>query len=272
MDAFALKKLLSTFLQPLSLALESLTLGLILLAASYLAMRAGRLRRLRKWGWRLGSLLLVGGALFLYLGSTATVAEGLIYALERQYPPPAEDDEAFRKLDPDFIVVLAGGWRDLKHAPLTSRVLPPTHARVTEGVRLAGLFPRAKLAFTGTPREVEGMAGLAEVMGVARERCVLEPESRDTDDHPRFLKPILGESRFLLVTSGSHLPRAVALFRGQGLDPVPVPADLWSYPDYPGRRVLEWDRLIPKPAHLRKTEVAMHELLGSLYSRLSGHL
>ncbi|MCB1244532.1 MAG: ElyC/SanA/YdcF family protein [Verrucomicrobiales bacterium] len=270
MDWFVLKKIVSNYLQPLSIAVESLASGLILLGLSTWGAKSGKRSRLRRWLRHTGLAFLIMATMFLYLCSTASVAEALAYSLERQYPPMKEDSEDFRALDPEFIVVLAGGWRVGENAPVTSRVLPPTETRVIEGVRLAALFPKARLAFTGIPREVESMADLAKLMGVAPDRILLESRSRDTDDHPKFLKPILGESSFLLVTSGMQLPRAVSLFRGAGLDPVPMPTDLWSYPDFLARSPYQWDRLVPKASYLEMTDVALHEILGRLYSNLRG--
>ena len=52
-----------------------------------------------------------------------------------------------------------------------------------------------------------------------------------TRDEARLLAPILvarGAQRFILVTSPTHMRRAVAAFRREGLDPVPSVAPMRS--------------------------------------------
>ena len=39
------------------------------------------------------------------------------------------------------------------------------------------------------------------------------------------VKEIVGKDKFILVTSASHMLRAMALFRKQGMEPIPAPTD-----------------------------------------------
>jgi uncharacterized SAM-binding protein YcdF (DUF218 family) len=62
--------------------------------------------------------------------------------------------------------------------------------------------------------------------GVPPERIVLETESQNTQENARMVAPLLptGGKRVLL-TSDYHMPRALAVFRRQGIavEPLPVP-------------------------------------------------
>ena len=66
--------------------------------------------------------------------------------------------------------------------------------------------------------------------GVESEDIVLETKATDTKDHPIYVKEIVGRDRFILVTSASHMPRAMALFRQHGMEPIPAPTDYMVTP------------------------------------------
>jgi len=72
-------------------------------------------------------------------------------------------------------------------------------------------------------------------------------------------------SGLVLVTSASHMPRAVALFRRAGLDPLPAPAQFLTDS---GRRS-SWS-LLPEAGALAKTERFFYEVLGIVWMRVRG--
>ena len=112
------------------------------------------------------------------------------------------------------------------------------------------------------------MTETAIALDIPRDRILSESESRDTEDHPRFLKPILGEARFLLVTSGTHMPRSMALFEAQGLKPIAASCDLWVWPNFGEESPYRWDSFVPKVDYLWMTNSAVHELLGLAWAGL----
>ena len=67
------------------------------------------------------------------------------------------------------------------------------------------------------------MARVALIMGVNPPDIILESASRDTEEQARLIKPMVGREKFFLVTSASHLPRAMAMFHKLGLEPVAAP-------------------------------------------------
>ena len=108
--------------------------------------------------------------------------------------------------------------------------------RMIAAVALARKHPEARVVFTGGSAAVFGSAlreadvaqRLFVELGLAPERLTLERESRNTAENARFtrdlVQPIPGE-RWLLVTSASHMPRAMGLFRKAGFDVTPYPVD-----------------------------------------------
>jgi hypothetical protein len=56
---------------------------------------------------------------------------------------------------------------------------------------------------------------------------ILRSLSKDTKDQAIHIRKILDNNSFILVTSASHMPRSIVLFRKQGLQPIPAPTDFW---------------------------------------------
>ena len=71
--------------------------------------------------------------------------------------------------------------------------------------------------------DAELMCNLAFELGISKDDIILETASMSTFDEARFIKPIVKSERFLLVTSASHMPRAMALFKKLGMNPIPAP-------------------------------------------------
>ena len=110
------------------------------------------------------------------------------------------------------------------------------------------------------------MAETAIRMGVSRKDIILESKSADTEDQARLVKPIVGKGRIVLVTSAVHMPRAMALFRKAGMEPVPAPVDYLQNNSRGPRRYL------PHAFWLAKSEAALNECLGMAWSTLRGRI
>ena len=256
---FWLKKLLSPFLLPLSLALVCGALGALLNTS-------------RRWQ-RTGRTLLTFAALLLLVASNRWVSEQLIAPLESRYPAVAECP-AGSSLRPDlaacrFVVVLGGGHHDIEARAALSRLSPSALARLAEAVRLLRLLPAAKLVVSG-PAERGGLthaqvlADAAVSLGVERARILLIDDAQDTADEAVRLHELLHEAPAALVTSAWHLPRAMALCAAQGLHVVPCPTDfLGTTP-----RRWRWYQLAWDVPSLERTTVSAHERLGLWWARL----
>jgi uncharacterized SAM-binding protein YcdF (DUF218 family) len=105
-------------------------------------------------------------------------------------------------------------------------------------------------------------------LGGPRERIELEERSRNTCENAAesvlVAKPRPGET-WLLVTSASHMPRAVACFRAAGFAIVPYPVDY---------RVREVGRFggprVSMARGLEALDLAAHEWAGLVAYRLLG--
>lgn len=253
---FLLRKTVAPFFFPLSLCLEFLFVGLFLLWFT---------RRQRA-----GKVLVCLGAGLLVLFSYPPLPDISLRSLEYRYPPLVD---VVHCSDIRWVVVLGGGHRSDSALPVTSQLSESSLIRLVEGIRIQRLLPESRLLVSGGPvfdpvPEARVMAGAAEIMGIGGDKIVLEEFSRDTDDQARLIHEIVGDERFILVTSASHMPRSVALFQKSGMKPIPAPTDYWvkrSQEIGPGG-------FFPSIGSLRKMERVLYEYLGLGWARLSGQI
>jgi uncharacterized SAM-binding protein YcdF (DUF218 family) len=107
---------------------------------------------------------------------------------------------------------------------------------------------------------------------VPQDRLILEAKSRDTYENAAFLKEQLtraGElgsgTRWLLITSAYHMPRAMGAFRQAGFNVEPWPVD------YRTRGKADLTRPFDKVSEgLRRVDVASREWAGLLAYWLRG--
>ena len=152
-----------------------------------------------------------------------------------------EDDFPVREIDDyprvDAIVVL-GGITSPPIPPRLSVDVGPGFDRLLHGMRLLRAGRASYLILSGgtipllTESEITEavqMQSLAFEYGIAPEAILLEERSRNTYENAVFTRELLQErglDRVLLVTSASHMRRAVAVFRSQGVKIVPAPTDV----------------------------------------------
>jgi uncharacterized SAM-binding protein YcdF (DUF218 family) len=239
-----LKGFLQTGLMPLSLAFA--------LAAIAVVCRLRGLKRVG--GWLLG----VGFAI-TYLASTGIVGEALLAPLEHRYLPLHLDATG---LPLQYIVVLGTGFLPRDDIPITAAIAEDGLVRIVEGVRIWRILTSARLVVSGgalagqTPSAL-GYAILARQLGVAGESLDILDKPLDTNEEARAVANLIGDTRFVLVTSAYHMPRAVELMRRAGLHPIPAPTG-----QRVGAQPSSWRRIIPNSNGLHCTELALHEYLG----------
>jgi len=98
-------------------------------------------------------------------------------------------------------------------------------------LRLYRKFPGSKLFLTGgnpeggESKEAEMMREMAIELGVINSDIVIEKKSMCTAEQVLEIKNIIGGQDFILITSATHMPRAVSMFDKQGMKPHPMPTD-----------------------------------------------
>lgn len=237
---------------PLPLLLSLIALGLLLVWFS----------RFQKSG----KIIITVGWLMLLLLSLQPVADGLLRPIENKYPTWQGKQKV------EYVVVLGGGYTwDANWAP-SSNLINNSLPRLNEGIRLWRANPGSKMIFTGAAAKTnpvstaEAGARVAESLGVPRSAIITLDSPKDTEEEAAAVKQAIGDVPFLLVTSASHLPRAMVFFQQAGLHPLPAPANQLAI----NAPLNLWERIIPSPAWLMHSDRAGYETLGRLWQWLKG--
>ena len=248
-------KLVGLALYPLNLALIALLTGAALV-------------RRRRW-----SRALIGfGIGWLWLWSTPWVAEQAAASLENRYPPLPADALP----EAEAIVVLGGLMTPAQppHRPHGNLNHAADRAWFAAKVWQAGKAPvlvcsggLAPLSRAQAP-ECPEIARLLGDFGVPPEAIRIESASRTTAENAQETARLLAPgTRVLLVTSASHMSRALESFRRAGLDPVPAATDHQS----PGERAFSASALLPSVGALGLSTQVWHEWLGLAWYAIYDH-
>jgi uncharacterized SAM-binding protein YcdF (DUF218 family) len=221
---------------------------------------------------RAGRRLVAGTALVYLACGLGPVGAILLRPLEDRFPQPPADLPA-----PAGIIVLGGAIEEEISAARDTVALGESGARMSVAVALTRRFPQARLVFTGgSPNlfdnripEADAARRLFLELGVAPERMSFEDRSRNTYENAIFTRDLvhpLPGSRWLLVTSAFHMPRAVGIFRAAGFPVIAVPADYWTLGD-----ARDFLQLQGEATHgLKMTEIGLREWIGLVAYRLAG--
>lgn len=213
---FGLLKVSEILAQPLNLLL------LALLAASAL-----RLKGRERAGWR----VLTAGALAVVLAGLLPWGGWLVTPLENRFPFPARLPERV-----DGIIVLGGAVNPVLSIERGQPSVNGSAERLFGMVELARRYPSAKLLYSGGSgslsrqdlKEAPVARDLLDRLGFDTSRVIFEGQSRNTRENA-VLSRALAQPRpgevWLLVTSASHMPRSVGVFRAVGWPVLAYPVD-----------------------------------------------
>jgi uncharacterized SAM-binding protein YcdF (DUF218 family) len=253
---FALSKTFGVALLPINFMVELGLVALVLMATRFAA-----------FGRKLAVMTLV----LLALAAFSPLGNLLLYPLEHRFPPWDPSRAA-----PDGIIVLGGSVDTDLSAAHHTPVVRHAPDRLFALAELARRYPDARVVFTGgsanlvatDAREADYSAPILQDLGVAKERLILERNSRNTYENAIFTKQLVAPKpgeRWLLVTSAFHMPRSMGLFRKAGFDAEAYPVD-WRMG---GRDDLLSFTNIGADG-LSRTDVAVREWIGLVAYRLMG--
>lgn len=220
-----------------------------------------------------GKIFITVGVILLILFSSYPFPRFMLGSLEKQYLAMDCKDIMSNHPDIRYIVVLGGGIAYENRLPITSQFYSSSLVRVIEGIRLYYKIPNVKLILSGGGRfdpitSAELMVKLSKEIGVDEENIIIENTSLNTNEEAELIKHIVNRDAFLLVTSASHMPRAMALFKQHGMKPIAAPTDH----RIKKTRLLNYNSLFPNGGNLGNTETAFYEYLGFIKERLAGHI
>lgn len=246
-------KILSKLMYPSTLVLLLLLLAFVLLL----------IRRRRGAG-----LSLLMALILVFLGSSPLVSD-VYHRHERQHPPTpiAQSPTA------DAIVLLAG---DIS-IPIPPRV--ESQIRGNRSAHTLRLYRAGKAPLIivsggnvfpqeGFRPEAAYTADLLQEWGIPQSAIIFEGNSRNTRENALETSKLLKNrqlNRVLLVTSAFHMPRALATFRGAGIDAIPSPSSISAELAQP--TLLNW---IPSLDGLGTIQSVAHEKIGIFVYRIRG--
>lgn len=254
---FFLKKLMGHLCMPMSIIMILMLIGLVLVWTT-------RKQRTAKVILSLSVVLFVGMG-YGFFSYTA------LRALENSYPPLSL--ATLQQSNAHTIVVLGGGHYRCSAASPVSQLSQETLVRLIEGLRLQKLLPGAQVIlsggnYDGAECDASLMRKVALELGVDPVGIVVEDESKDTKDEARIIKKMLGEERPILVTSAYHMPRAMALFEGQGMQPIAAPVGHMAQCPF----FATVDSFFPSTKRISEAENVLHEVLGIISAGIMGQL
>ncbi len=234
---FWVKKILSQAIMPIPFIL------LLLLFSLFVWRRTA----LAKWAvsCALIALLLLSSQLSMHY---------VVKPLEAQYPINSSAITT-----PCVVMVLGSAHADIEGASAVQSLSAVALARLSEGIRQLNLGQNCSLVVSGGTGELtryphaQVMAEAAIELGVEPSHIVQFSHARDTIEEAQFFKAKFGDAPLRLVTSATHMPRAMAIFSGMGLHPSAAPSDFIGRDDFGWR--LSADNLVA-------SQRALHEYIG----------
>jgi uncharacterized SAM-binding protein YcdF (DUF218 family) len=223
-------------------------------------------------GWRrLGLWVSATSVVLIALFGLSPAANILLLPLTERFPAWDERNGA-----PDGIIVLGGAINPNISAARGITELDSAGERAIAMLMLAHRFPTVRIVYSGGSANLLSEAvseapyakKLLEQLGMSGDRFLFESASRTTYENAIYsrdlVQPKPGE-RWLLVTSASHMPRAIGTFRKVGFEVEAFPVDWrtsgWDDALLPFRRV---------SAGLARTDTAMREWNGLVVYWLTG--
>ncbi|GAA5317581.1 MAG: envelope biogenesis factor ElyC [Candidatus Pelagadaptatus aseana] len=219
---------------------------------------------------RLGAIAL-GGICVLALLTITPVGFYLFSDYERQYRSP---DLALPENQVQWIVVLGGGvHRAEPGQPALAQLGVASLARLSEGIRLQRLLPESRLLLSGSgvfnagTSSAEVYFRAAQELGLAADVLQRIEQPMDTESEAAAIESLVGDQPFLLVTSASHMPRAMRLMTARGLKAIAAPAnrDYHPSPDH-------WLFYLPDERNFYRLRAYWHERLGQWWLDLKAWL
>ena len=254
---FIFKKIFSKFFFPLPIIFFLLLLGLYLLWFT------------KKQ--KLGKVLATVSIFVLLIISYGPIPDALLAPLESKYKVLSTENinQSIK-----YVVVLGGGHTSDPNLPLTSQLTQASLIRLIEGIRIHRKISDSKLVLTGGKGNnnpvatATTMAELAIELGVNKENIITKTEPKDTKDEANIINGTVGNDTFILVTTASHMPRAMALFKKLGMTPTPAPTEHYVSET----QGVSSGSFFPHSFNIHKTETTVYEYLGTLWGKLRGQI
>ncbi|WP_158769105.1 YdcF family protein [Paraglaciecola sp. L1A13] len=189
----------------------------------------------------------------------------LIKPLEDQYPTITLSSPLWQKAD--GIVVLACNHFDDDALPFVSKW---PQCSLQRNLHAALMYKKKPLPIYLAAGIINHLDAKSQAqynkeflitLGVKAKDIHIFPQGHDTESEVDALAPHLLNKYIALVSSASHLPRAVEYFRLHNISVLPIPVEHLS------RKNVSFVLGLPNGLSLYRSERAIHEYLGLIYQR-----
>ena len=190
------------------------------------------------------------------------IGQWLLFPLEYKYKniKPLPDNI-------DGIIVLSGSENIDKSQKWNSVELGDGAERNLMFIKLLNKYNNTINIFTGGSGllldQKKSQADVAKQLyidqGVDTKKIIFEKKSRNTYENAIFTKKIINpkkDSKWILITSAWHMPRAVGVFCKAGWNIIPVAVDHITLPNY------EYHINIDFATHIKELNIAIKEWIG----------
>jgi uncharacterized SAM-binding protein YcdF (DUF218 family) len=199
--------------------------------------------------------------------STPLVPGLALNSLENRYEP-IQVEQLGDPAEYDYIVILGGGHGFDDRLPANSLLSTDALGRLAEGIRLHRQLPNSYLVMSGysasgRTTQAEMLKEAALLLGVEENRILMQKEPANTYQEAKvFSERFADNNRAILVTTASHMPRAVMMFHLFEVDVTPSPAN-YRLKQSEGAGYLGF----PSTRNMNHLKTAIHEYAGMLRYR-----
>jgi len=165
---------------------------------------------------------------WLILCSLSLIVDPLVKNLESRYPvynPSSQDSSLY------YIIILGGGHAEDPKLPANAQLHVTALGRLIEGIRIHRLLPNSKLVLSGySPDNGTSQAAIqyktALSLGVDEKDMFIQDKPKNTHEEAEGFATRFGKDKKLIVVStATHIPRAVGMFELQGIHAIAAPTN-----------------------------------------------
>jgi uncharacterized SAM-binding protein YcdF (DUF218 family) len=224
----------------------------------------------RTRGRKLAVILMGVGFGVLVIGSLPVLSFSINRHREYVYRP-LDPATGLDPGQPVLVFVLGTGFNPDSWLPPNSRVSGTFLARLLEADRIYHSRPNVRMVVSvankdAAPADKQAfLTAMIKLLSLDPEHVDLITEAESTDDEARLLAGHLREGeQLVLVTSASHMPRAITIFKDAGRNPAAAPTD-FQYPRAGSLEDKVWKRWVPSSEGIGGSHQMIYESLASLW-------
>lgn len=205
-------------------------------------------------------IFLCSSLLVLFCISNSFIVNYFTMKLESAYPSLLTSNDKNIK----YVLVLGSGHRSNDNLSAISQLSQTALMRLSEGIRLYKTLPNAKLivsGYSGFEDKISHAKRLEQAaisLGIPSSDILLQKEPKDTIEEAKQIKKYVHNKSFIMVTSASHMKRAMKIFQKEGLSPIPAPTNYFA-------KTKGKFFSFPSGKNIFKSQTVAHEYLGLLW-------